>query len=132
MSLDVPLLEQSFAKVRPRSEQFAIDFYDDLFTRFPATRAFFAGSDMPTQRKKLMDSLVLVIENIDNGDLLAGAMRNLGARHARMGIQPEHFDLVGASLLSTFEKHLGADWTPATKQAWTDAYAAITGLMTAA
>ena len=132
MTPNVPLLEQSFAKVRPRSEQFAIDFYDDLFTRFPATRTFFADTDMPAQRKKLMDALVLVIENIDNGDLLAGAMRNLGGRHARLGVKPEHYALVGTSLLATFEKHLGPDWTPATRQAWTDAYAAITGLMTTA
>jgi len=36
---------------------------------------------------------------------------------------------VGASLLKTFADYLGDHWTPEVKQAWIDAYDAITALM---
>lgn len=129
MALDVDLLERSFARVKPRAGEFAEDFYADLFARNPQARALFADTDMAEQRKKLMDSLVLVIENLENPEILTGALKRLGERHTAYGVQPEHYGLVGGSLLATFEKHLGAEWTPPVRQAWVDAYGAITGIM---
>ncbi len=129
MALDVDLLERSFARVKPSAGAFAEDFYADLFARSPQVRPLFANTNMAEQRKKLMDSLVLVMENLENPDVLAGALRKLGQRHAGYGVHPEHYGLVGASLLATFEKHLGPEWTPAVRQAWTDAYGAIAAIM---
>lgn len=129
MALDVDLLERSFARVKPRADEFAAAFYDDLFSRAPGTRALFTGVDMEEQRKKLMDSLVLVIENLENPDVLTGALRRLGQRHSGYGVRPEDYASVGAALLATFERQLGAEWTPAVRQAWTDAYGVIAGIM---
>jgi hemoglobin-like flavoprotein len=129
MALDIDVLERSFARVKPRADQFAADFYADLFARNPQTQALFTGTDMTEQRKKLMDSLVLVIENLENPDVLTGALRRLGQRHTGYGVVPDHYGLVGASLLATFEKHLGPEWTPGVRQAWVDAYGAVTQIM---
>jgi hemoglobin-like flavoprotein len=40
----------------------------------------------------------------------------------------QHYPIVGAELLKTFEAYLGEDWTPEVKQAWTDAYGAIANI----
>ena len=129
MSLNVAILEQSFAQVRPNAAQFAADFYDRLFAAYPEVRPLFAGVDMKAQQRKLMDSLVLVVENLENGDVLASSLRRLGAKHAGWNVLPEHYDAVGAMLLDTFAQHLGPKWTPEVRQAWVDAYGAITSLM---
>lgn len=129
MSLNVAVLEQSFARVRPKADQFAADFYERLFTAYPGVRPLFAGTDMQAQQRKLMDSLVLVVENLENGDVLASSLRRLGAKHAGWNVLPEHYNAVGAMLLATFEQHLGPQWTPEVRQAWVDAYGAITSLM---
>ncbi len=129
MALDVAVLEQSFARVKPRATQFAADFYDELFARHPDTRPLFAGADMAEQRKKLMDSLVLVMENLENPDVLADALRRLGGRHARYGVRDEHYGMVATALLATFAKHLGPEWTPAVERAWVEAYGAIASIM---
>ena len=42
---------------------------------------------------------------------------------------PEHYPAVGEALLSTFEQYLQQDWTVETRQAWIDAFAAISDLM---
>ena len=43
----------------------------------------------------------------------------------------EHCAPVGAALLWTLEKGLGADFTPEVKAAWTDTYTSLAGVMMA-
>lgn len=129
MSLQVELLEESFGKVAPRAEEFATSFYDNLFTDYPAAKPLFASTDLASQQKKLLASLVFVVKNLRKPDALTGALEGLGARHVKYGALPEHYPLVGASLLKTFESFLGNDWTEEVKQAWVDAYGVITEVM---
>ena len=127
--LPVELLEQSFAKIKPRAAAFASSFYDNLFTAYPAAKPLFKTTDLAAQQKKLVSSLVLVVENLRRPDVLSSTLKGLGARHVQYGALPEHYPLVGNALLMTFEQYLGSDWTPETKQAWVDAYGAISTLM---
>ena len=129
MSLQVELLEQSFEKIKPQANEFVVSFYHNLFTDYPAAKPLFAHTDMEKQGQKLLQSLVFVIENLRKPNELTNALEGLGARHVKYGALPEHYPLVGASLLKTFEVALGADWTPTIKQAWVDAYGAITEIM---
>ncbi|MBE9032493.1 globin [filamentous cyanobacterium LEGE 11480] len=129
MSLQVELLEQSFEKVKPQAEAFAASFYDTLFTDAPAAKPLFAHVSIEEQAGKLLKSLVFVVNNLRNSEALVGALEGLGARHVKYGALPEHYPLVGAALLKTFESYLGADWTPDVKQAWVDAYGVITEVM---
>ena len=127
--LQVELLEQSFEKVKPQAAEFVNSFYDNLFTDYPAAKPLFVHTNMAEQSNKLLQSLILVIENLRKPDVLSDALRGLGARHVKYGALPEHYPLVGNSLLKTFEQYLGADWTPAVQQAWVDAYGAISEIM---
>lgn len=127
--LQVELLERSFAKVKPQAAAFASSFYDNLFTAYPAAKPLFNTTDMAAQQKKLVGSLVLVVESLRKPDVLSSTLKGLGARHVQYGALPEHYPLVGNALLMTFEQYLDSDWTPATKQAWVDAYGAISTLM---
>jgi hemoglobin-like flavoprotein len=129
MSLNVELLEQSFEQIKPCASEFASSFYTTLFADYPAAKPLFANTDMATQKKKLINALVLVIQNLRNPDVLTSALKGLGANHVKYGALPEHYPLVGMALLKTFESYLGKDWTPDVKQAWVDAYGAITTLM---
>jgi nitric oxide dioxygenase len=47
-------------------------------------------------------------------------------------VTEDQYAPVGAALLWTLEKGLGPDFTPETKAAWTEAYTALAGVMTAA
>ena len=70
-----------------------------------------------------------MVENLRKPDTLDTALRGLGARHVKYGALPEHYPLVGSALLTTFEQYLKEQWTPEVKQAWVDAYGAISEIM---
>ena len=127
--LKVALLEQSFELVKPQADQFAASFYGNLFTDYPAAKPLFEHSDMVKQRQMLTGALVMVVENLRDSEALSKALKGLGARHVRYGALPEHYPLVGNSLLKTLEQYAGSAWTPELKEAWTGAYGAISELM---
>lgn len=43
---------------------------------------------------------------------LIPVLQGLGAAHAKYGVQPAHFAVIGEALLWTLEHGLGALWTP--------------------
>jgi hemoglobin-like flavoprotein len=60
------------------------------------------------------------------------AVEDLGRRHSRYGVTPEHYKPVGEALLWTLEKGLGPAFTPPVKEAWTGAYTTLASVMTSA
>jgi nitric oxide dioxygenase len=129
MSLDVEVLEQSFEKIKPQAQDFVASFYNTLFADYPAAQPLFVHSDMLKQQTMLLNALVFVVENLRHPDELVAALQGLGARHVKYGVLPEHYPLVGKTLLKTIEQYLGPDWSEDVKQAWSNGYGAIAALM---
>ena len=127
-STQIKLVQESFAKVVPISEQAAVLFYDRLFEIAPAVKAMFP-LDMTEQRKKLMMMLAAVVNGLGNLESILPAASALAKRHVGYGAKAEHYPVVGAALLWTLEKGLGAAWTPAVADAWTAAYGTLSGYM---
>ena len=124
----VNLVQQSFVKVAPISEQAAVMFYDRLFEVAPQVKAMFP-SDLTEQRKKLMATLAVVVNGLSNLAAVLPAASALAKRHVNYGAKPEHYPVVGGALLLTLEKGLGAAWTPEVAAAWTAAYGTLSGYM---
>lgn len=126
----VKLVQESFAKVAPISEQAAVIFYDRLFEVAPGVKAMFS-SDMTEQRKKLMATLAVVVNGLNDLPSVLPAASALARRHVGYGAKPEHYPVVGGALLWTLEKGLGEAWTPEIAAAWTAAYGTLSGYMIA-
>jgi hemoglobin-like flavoprotein len=124
----VKLVQQSFAQVAPISDQAATLFYDRLFEVAPQVKSMFPA-DMTEQRKKLMATLAVVVGGLSDLPSILPAASALAKRHVAYGAKPEHYPVVGAALLWTLEKGLGAGWTPDLASAWTTAYGALSGFM---
>src|SRR6201992_1023906 len=124
----VTLVQQSFAKVAPISEQAAVLFYGRLFEVAPSVRALFPD-DMTEQRKKLMATLAVVVNGLTNLEAVLPAASALAKRHVGYGAKPEHYPVVGSALLWTLEKGLGDAWTPELAGAWTAAYGTLSTYM---
>ena len=124
----VELVQQSFAKVAPISDQAAVLFYDRLFEVVPQVKSMFP-TDMTEQRKKLMATLAVVVNGLTDLPSILPAASALAKRHVAYGAKPEHYPVVGSALLWTLEKGLGDGWTPEVANAWTTAYGTLSGFM---
>jgi nitric oxide dioxygenase len=124
----IELVQQSFAKVAPISEAAAGLFYGRLFEIAPSVKVLFPA-DMTEQRKKLMATLAMVVNGLGNLPAILPAASALAKRHVGYGVKAEHYPLVGAALLWTLHQGLGDAWTPAVAEAWTTAYATLSGYM---
>jgi len=124
----INLVQESFAKVAPISEQAAVIFYDRLFEVAPTVRAMFPA-DLKEQRKKLMTTLAVVVNGLSNLESVLPAASALAKRHVSYGARPEHYPVVGGALLWTLEKGLGEAWTADVADAWTAAYGTLSGYM---
>jgi nitric oxide dioxygenase len=124
----IKLVQDSFAKVAPISEKAAELFYGRLFEIAPQVRAMFPD-DMTEQRKKLMATLAIVVQGLNNLDTILPAASALAKRHVSYGAEPAHYPIVGQALLWTLEQGLGPSWTPEVAAAWTGAYTTLSGFM---
>ncbi|MBD2099791.1 sensor histidine kinase [Leptolyngbya sp. FACHB-261] len=129
MSLQIEVLEQSFQWIKPQAADFVACFYRTLFVEYPQVQALFACTDMEQQNRKLWISLELVIENLRKPDVLAGALRGLGARHTQYGVIDDHYAMIGTVLLKTLAVFLAERWTDTLAQAWDEAYQVVLNLM---
>ena len=56
-------------------------------------------------------------------------LRELGARHAAYGAQPEHYPVVGEVLIAAMASVAGDAWQAEHEQAWSQAFAIVAGAM---
>jgi hemoglobin-like flavoprotein len=124
----VKLVQQSFAKVVPISDQAAVLFYDRLFEVAPQVKSLFPA-DMSVQRGKLMATLSAVVKGLHDLPSILPAASALAKRHVSYGAKPEHYPVVGAALLWTLEKGLAEGWTAEVADAWKAAYGTLSGFM---
>jgi hemoglobin-like flavoprotein len=129
MSLNIELLESSFSQIKEQETEFTTLFYKNMFENYPEVKPLFANTHMEAQARKLFKSLVLVVESLRSPDVLANALKGLGSRHIHYGVLPEHYPIVGSTLLKTFSLCLEGVWTDDTEQAWSEAYVVVTELM---
>jgi nitric oxide dioxygenase len=124
----VQLVQQSFAKVAPISDQAAKLFYGRLFEIAPELKSLF-HVDMDEQGRKLMGTLAVVVGGLSKLDTILPAAGALAKRHVNYGVKPSHYKPVGEALLWTLTQGLGPDWTPALAAAWTGAYTTLSAFM---
>ncbi len=131
MTLNVELLEQSFAAVAPKGQDLVDAFYRNLFNDYPGVKPLFESVEFAEQKKKLLASLKLVVDNLRKPDALIPALENMGSRHVDYGAREEHYPAVGATLLKSLAEVAGPLWNDDLSEAWATAYGEISRIMLA-
>lgn len=129
MSLNIALIQESFAKAKPAALDIVDRFYENLWTDYPDAKPLFATTDMEGQKKALVRALTFVVDHLNTPDKLSSYLKGMGARHVDYGVHDEHYAWVGHTLLKTFEEAFGRLWTPELAEQWTMAYETIAQLM---
>lgn len=128
--LSVPVLRASLAQIEPAALDVARAFYTRLFARHPDVRALFRG-DLEAQGVRLMAMIAAGVRLLDRPQELQSALHRLGQRHQGYGVREEHYPAVGSALLDTLAEHLGDEFTPEVREAWSGFYTQVSALMLA-
>ena len=128
MSLNLQALETSFDLVAPRGDELMDEFYSRLFAAAPAVRPLFPA-DMKKQKTMLLAALVLLRKSLRNLEGIVPTLRTLGARHVAYGAKPEHYPVVGATLIASMAAVAGDEWRPEYEQAWSAAFEVVAATM---
>jgi len=123
------LIRSSWAAIEPIADDAAKLFYRRLFELDPRLQALFRDADMDRQRMVLMQSLAVVVRNVDRLDQIIPEVEALGRRHAGYGVRADHYQTVGLALLWTVKQGLGDAFTDETGHAWADAYRRVSSAM---
>lgn len=124
----IQLIQSTWMQVMPIADKAAELFYGKLFELDPAVKPMFKG-DMAEQGRKLMKTIGVVVNSLTRLDEIVPTVQDLGRRHVAYGVEPKHYDTVGAALLWTLEQGLGPAFTPAVKEAWAAAYGTLATVM---
>jgi len=130
MSLDLEALETSFDLIADRGDELMDTFYSRLFAAAPAVRPLFP-QDMKKQKAMLLAALVLLRKSLRDLDAIVPTLRKLGARHVAYGAQPEHYPLVGATLIASMAATAQESWRPEYEAAWSAAFDVVASTMIA-
>lgn len=118
---DLTLVRDSFAELRPRLEPTSVLFYEALFERAPELRSMFR-EDLKAQGMRFMNTLGLILANMEHPDQPAVDYAELGKLHTTLGIRKAHFAPMEEALISTLRQTLGDMFDEALEAAWRGAY----------
>lgn len=124
----VELVQTTWEKVVPISDQAAALFYGRLFELDPELKPMFK-SDIREQGKKLMTMITVAVRGLGDLGKLVSAVEDLGRRHVGYGVRKKDYDTVATALLWTLEQGLGPDFTPEVKAAWVETYTILATTM---
>ncbi|QEL24757.1 hemin receptor [Bosea sp. F3-2] len=127
----ISLLKTSFAEILPIRDAAARLFYERLFELDPSLEPLFAGTDLASQGRKLMSALAMVVAGLERPGTLLPKVEALAVRHLAYGVEESHYATVGQALLDTLAKGLGAGFTAQVREAWSAAFALLSGVMIA-
>lgn len=124
----IQLVQSTWAMVVPIAPTAAALFYGRLFELDPSLKPLFK-TGIEEQGRKLMSMIGIAVGGLTKLDQLVPAVQDLGRRHTGYGVREKDYDTVGSALLWTLEKGLGAEFTPAVKEAWTLTYVTLSTVM---
>ncbi|RCS48264.1 NO-inducible flavohemoprotein [Bremerella cremea] len=110
--------------VAPHAEAITRNFYERMFRENPEVKAYFnqAHQHFGGQQRALAGAICAYFTHIDNLAALGPAVELIAQKHCSLGIQPEHYPIVGKHLLAAIGDVLGDAVTEEIAEAVTEAY----------
>jgi nitric oxide dioxygenase len=120
-----PILEE-------HGETLTRHFYTRMFAHNPEVAPFFnpANQAAGLQQKALAGAICAYAANIDNLEVLGGAVELIAQKHASLQVKSEHYPIVGENLLASIREVLGEGATDEVIAAWAEAYGFLASILT--
>jgi nitric oxide dioxygenase len=120
----IEIVKATAPVVAEHAEAITRRFYTLMFAGNPEVQAYFnpAHQHSGIQQRALAGAICAYAANIENLSALGPAVELIAQKHCSLGIQPEHYPIVGKHLLVAIKDVLGAAATDEIIAAWAEAY----------
>lgn len=120
----IQIVKTTAPAVAAHAESITRRFYTLMFSGNPEVQVYFnpAHQHSGGQQKALAGAICAYAANIDNLGALGPAVELIAHKHCSLGIQAEHYPIVGKHLLVAIKDVLGGAATDEVIGAWGDAY----------
>lgn len=107
----IELVQKAWGRVSASNKSYVKDVYDELLGNSPELACIFPNHPaLPID--KLTDTLNTLVTSLEQLDALAFIIKDLGRRHLRFNVKPEHFTLLEKAMTSVLARRLGSQFTP--------------------
>src|SRR5687768_2345904 len=120
----IRIVKETAPAVAAHAEAITRRFYALMFAGNPEVKAYFnqAHQHSGGQQRALAGAICAYAANIDNLGVLGPAVELIAQKHCSLGIQAEHYPIVGKYLLMAIVDILGDAATEEVLAAWGEAY----------
>lgn len=120
----IEIIQSIAPAVAENSEALTRRFYQRMFSENPEVMAYFnqAHQHSGGQQRALAGAIVAYFQHIDNPQVLGPAIELIAQKHCSLGIQPEHYPIVGKHLLAAVKELFGEAATEEVVGAIAEAY----------
>jgi nitric oxide dioxygenase len=118
------LVRGTIPALREHGEEITTIFYKEMLAAHPQLHNYFNSVNQANGRQpRALTAIILnFAANINHTSELIPKLERMCHKHCSLGIQPEHYEIVGKYLIRAFGDVLGASMTPEVEAAWTRAY----------
>lgn len=116
--------------VAEHAVQITTNFYGRMFQANPEVKAFFnfANQESGRQPLALAGAVAAYFSNIDRLEVLGPAVELIAQKHCSLGVQPEHYPIVGGHLLDAIGEVMGDAVTDDVVAAVGEAYSVLANI----
>lgn len=127
----IQIVKSTAPILQEHGETLTRHFYQRMFKHNPEVAPFFnpAHQQAGKQQRALAGAIAAYAANIDNLEVLGGAVELIAQKHASLMIKPEHYPIVGANLLASIREVLGEGATDDIINAWAEAYGFLADIL---
>lgn len=127
----IAIVKSTAPVLQEHGETLTKHFYKRMFKHNPEVAPFFnpAHQTAGKQQRALAGAIAAYAANIDNLEVLGGAVELIAQKHASLMIKPEHYPIVGENLLASIKEVLGDAATDDIINAWAAAYGFLADIL---
>ncbi len=127
----IQIVKSTAPVLQEHGETLTRHFYKRMFAHNPEVAPFFnpANQTIGKQQRALAGAIAAYAANIDNLEVLGGAVELIAQKHASLMIKPEHYPIVGVNLLASIREVLGEAANDDIIDAWAKAYGFLADIL---
>ncbi|MEZ5494282.1 MAG: NO-inducible flavohemoprotein [Pseudomonadales bacterium] len=127
----IQIVKSTAPILQEHGETLTRHFYKRMFSHNPEVAPFFnqAHQGAGNQQRALAGAIAAYAANIDNLEVLGGAVELIAQKHASLMIKAEQYPIVGENLLASIREVLGAGATDDIINAWAEAYGFLADIL---